>query len=183
MLYLLGSVVGFIPLLVLLGWREWRKPDCQIYQDRSVDISIWAFVLFDVGILLLLVCQQGGLCRSMFIPVFFLIPTAYMAVERKSKMWRVLILILIVMGCIVFSFYISKITEPANVIVEARRSTLTSRVVSIPTTDFQALAHSDYDLAMLWASLISAAIPGVQTLIIMHGTRQARRRTAAEAKA
>src|SRR5207247_8772534 len=54
----------------------------------AVDVSIVSFVTLDITLLLFLVCQEGGLCRSVFLPVYFLIPLAYMSVERDRKSTR-----------------------------------------------------------------------------------------------
>lgn len=55
------------------------------FDHKIVDYMLWFFVAIDLLGLLFIVCQQGGLSHSMFLPVFFLIPTAYLAVVNPSK--------------------------------------------------------------------------------------------------
>jgi hypothetical protein len=100
-IYLLGFTIGIcLPFL-----RAWWKQRSEIYEDFSVDLSIWIFAGFDIAILLFLVCQEDGLCRSMFLPVFLLIPAGYFVVERDDKKRRVLAVVgMILMGMIISYF-------------------------------------------------------------------------------
>lgn len=140
-------------------------------EQFHVDIILLAYVVVDLVILLRLVCQQGGLCRSMFLPVFFLIPTAYMIVERREpklhfRIRRMLVLMAIV-ACICMSYHVSLELMPSD-------SSAGQPVVgtvhllgwSKEVTDFSTLAHRSYDKALFVASMISAFVPIVQLIII-----------------
>ncbi|HJR05961.1 MAG TPA: hypothetical protein VJ842_01595 [Pyrinomonadaceae bacterium] len=164
--YLLISFA--IPLLV--GIHAYI---CRELKQFHVDIILLAYVTCDLVILLRLVCQQGGLCRSMFLPVFFLIPTAYMIAERREpkflyRLRRVLVLMAIV-GCICTSYHVSEMLMPLT--GNGAGQPIAGKVHllwwSIEVTDFSTLAHGSYDQALYIASMISAFVPITQIGIIM----------------
>lgn len=69
------SMFFFIPPFL----RAWRGKTEKIgeFDHKDVDRMILLLFLIDMGMHTFLVCQEGGLNRSMFLPVFFLIPIAY----------------------------------------------------------------------------------------------------------
>jgi hypothetical protein len=97
LLYVVGTVGIYLSPFCLAYFRE-----CETYDELNVDIGIWLFVTLDICVLLFLVCQETGLCRSMFLPVFLLIPIAYIPVEHPEKRYRVLLVLgMIVSGMII----------------------------------------------------------------------------------
>lgn len=100
--YLVGTTItGAIPFLI--AWIGGGQP----YTQRNADIAIWTFVGIDICVLLFLVCQERGLCRSMFLPVFLLIPIVYVAVERPDKRSRTLLVLGIIMSAMIVSYTFS----------------------------------------------------------------------------
>ncbi len=153
-----------------------------------VDVMLLTYVGMDILLLLLLVYQQGGLCRSMFLPVFFLIPTAYLIVERREKIfrWRRLFVLAVIMGCICSAYRVSVILPPpppsnSNLSV-VNGTVLFLHHWPLQVTDFSALAHADYDKAIFRASLISAFVPIIQILIVMFRARVRKRKDDASSK-
>jgi hypothetical protein len=102
LVYVGGSIVIFL-ISFLINWIE-REDD---YDDLSVDIGILSFIWFDVAVLLFLVCQENGLCRSMLLPVFLLIPIAYLTVENPDKRHRILLLLGIIISGIAITWYLA----------------------------------------------------------------------------
>jgi len=161
--YLIISLA--IPLLV--GIHIYYR---QELRHRQVDIILLLYVFFDLVILLFLVHQQGGLCRSMFLPVFFLIPTAYMIVERREHKfrWRRLVVLGAIVLCICRSYLVSRGLMPPSGVVAGQPVEGIVHFLwwSGQSTDFPIRAHHDYDTALFCASLISASVPIVQMVII-----------------
>src|SRR5205809_5281245 len=54
------------------------------FTDSAVNWTVILYLLCDIFLLLFMVCQQGGLCRSMFVPIFFLIPIALKIVDKRT---------------------------------------------------------------------------------------------------
>jgi hypothetical protein len=143
--------------------------------DRHVDAVLILLVVLDTILTLVLVAQEGGLCRSMFLPVFFLIPTAYLIVERREPIfrWRRLIVLITIVACICFSYRVSKEHEPFLNLSPNCAACMTPAqgVVRIwrwdvgKITDFETLSHAPYDKAMFYSSLISAFIPILQIFV------------------
>lgn len=132
--------------------------------DRHVDLILILLVVVDTILTLLLVSQEGGLCRSMFLPVFFLIPTAYLMVERREPIfrWRRLLVLFAILACICFSYRVSKEHEPdlnLALVNPAHGAVRLWRWEIEEITDFETLSHTPYDKAIFYASLISAFIP------------------------
>lgn len=168
MIYLAGSLA--IPVFFfVISLKAFKQRFFQ--QHFWIDLVLLSYVGFDLSLLLFLICQQGGLCRSMFLPVFFLIPTAYMLAERRDPRYRVrrMFVLLVVMVCIYVSYRFAIWLTPQS----AGDSEAVSGVFMlfwrypIKVTDFSTLAHHSYDDAVLWASLISAFVPLAQLLVIM----------------
>jgi len=153
-------VVGFLSSLVAKRW-------CQ-EAHSCVDSTIITFLLFDIPIVLFLVCQQGGLSRSMFVPLFFLIPGAHLAVERRQNRYRVYIGVGLIALCLMVSCMVSRNT-PLNLPTNVGQSDPTLRVYgSLATriTDFSILAPKRFALATLIVSLIALLIPMTQWGIV-----------------
>jgi hypothetical protein len=148
-----------VPLTVTFIRRE--------LTDRHVDIVLILLVVVDTILTLVLVSQEGGLCRSMFLPVFFLIPTAYLIVERREPIfrWRRLLVLMAIVACICFSYRVSKEHEPdlnLGLVKPAHGAVAIWRWEIGEITDFETLSHTPYDKAIFYASLISAFIPIIQ---------------------
>lgn len=167
--YLGLSLVICLIILLLAAYRK-------VFDNFSVDLMLLLFVGMDIVLLLLLVYQQGGLCRSMFLPVFFLIPTAYLIAERREKRyrWRRLLVLIIITACICSSYRVSVAFQPGAVgtlVKPAEGITPVFHWWSVSITDFCTLAHRDYDKAIFRASLISAFVPIIQILIVIFRVR------------
>lgn len=101
-IHLIGSLSAMcIPFVT--AWLE-RK---ETWNTNLIDWSIWLLVSLDVDLLLFLVCQERGLARSMFLPVFVLIPVAYLAVENPEKRHRSLGVLGMIVSGIIISYYLS----------------------------------------------------------------------------
>lgn len=124
------------------------------------EVIIWIFLFVDIGIIFFLVCQQGGLSRSVLIQVFFLIPVAHLAVEQN--MYLVWCVFAVVVVCIVISNWVGRL-----VTAEVKKSTgVLPRFRLIgEITDFQTLAPAEYDIALWRMSVISMLIVAVQVII------------------
>jgi type IV secretory pathway TrbD component len=126
--------------------------------EAYVTCVMWLFLLADMFFLLFLVCQQGGLCFSVFIPVFFLLPIAYATVERSDKKYRVYWVFIIVVVCVLLSYLHSKLITHHGLRVMP--------LIGVPITNFQGIVHNDYDEALLIVSIVSAAIPFAQLFFL-----------------
>ena len=163
-----------IAILVIPSIYAFRRRQLNHVQ---VDIVLLVYVISDLVVLLFLVHQQGGLCRSMFLPVFFLIPIAYLLVERRERkrfyrLRRVGILLCIV-GCIIRCYYVALWYMPP---IGSNAGKPVEGIVSLfgwskHITDFQTLAHAGYDKALFAASLISAFVPILQLIIVAFQER------------
>ena len=122
-----------------------------------VDTAISICLFTDILLLAFLVCQQGGLCKSMFLPVLFLVPAAYLAVERPDALLRKTVVLLAIVLCIVLSYYVS---------VRLQSGITTLPVLKVGITDFQYNAHDEFDKALLIASVFSALTPLGQIALI-----------------
>jgi N-acetylglutamate synthase-like GNAT family acetyltransferase len=146
------AYTAFIALIIGLALAVWGRHKCR-NMDSCADKAIITLLCFDIPIVLLLVCQQGGLTHSMFVSLFFLIPVAYLAVERPEKRHRAYVVVLSIVVCLFISCLVS----------QARASTLNLLwLVSIPITDFSTLVPRRYATATLIVSLISLCTPFVQ---------------------
>lgn len=125
------------------------------FKDTHIDQVLWAFVIIDLFCLLVLVCQQGGLAHSMFLPIFFLIPSAFIIVVNPSnKLPSTFALLCIVLGCIVFSFRVSHNKERQSPLFRLR------------IVNFSKICHKGYNWAFLITSVASIAIPGIQLWVM-----------------
>lgn len=174
--YLLLSLLIVTVYLCYVAYRQKK-----FEEHFPVDVMLLTYVGMDIVLLLLLVYQQGGLCRSMFLPVFFLIPTAYIIVERRETKyrWRRLVILFIITGCICSSYHVAVTLPPSEVSTNAgpadvgpARGAISFLAWSLPdVTDFSSLSHAEYDKAIFRASLISAFVPIIQLLIVMFMAR------------
>ena len=128
------------------------------FKHEHVDILLWAFVGVDLIVLLFTVCQQGGLSRSMFVPVFFLIPAAYIAVVRESKISTTYYMLAVIGVCVFISFWVSH--------YRASHSNFTELpLLSVKITDFYGLYPNAYNWAFLIVCGTSLGIPALQLWI------------------
>jgi putative acetyltransferase len=144
---------AFTALLIGLALAVWARRKC-IDMDLCADKAIFTLLCFDIPIVLLLVCQQGGLTRSMFVSLFFLIPVAYLSVERTKKRHRAYLVVLSIVACLFVSCFVSQ-SMP-------RDSLNLLGLVTIPVTDFSTLVPGRYATATLIVSSISLFTPFVQ---------------------
>jgi MFS family permease len=100
-------LVSFVAILFIPPIIAACKRSKTVLEHDFVDWAIWAFVWVDINLLLTLVCQEKGLCRSMFLPVFLLIPVAYVSVERIEKKSHALVVLAMIIVYMVISFYMS----------------------------------------------------------------------------
>ncbi|MCA1593570.1 MAG: hypothetical protein LC754_13155 [Acidobacteria bacterium] len=166
-IYMAGS--GIIVIIVIsLLWLS-NKP---FVEQINVDIVLLCFVFFDLILLLFLVCQEGGLCRSMFLPVYFLIPNAYLTAERHGKYYRKrkLFVLLSILTCIYISYRYAAWAQPPHTGTNLQPAIGTFNLLyywwPVNLTDFSTLAHRDYDEAVWYASCISALVPLIQILTL-----------------
>lgn len=142
-------IFGVIPAFISLC----RKRDLRRF---DIDWTILVFLVLDTLIILFLTWQQGGLTRSMFVPIFTVIPVAHLVIERSDSIRRVYWTVLGILICIGFSFAISWSI--------AARTDLP--ILSwIPVTDFSVLAPVDYQIASLIVNTASIVIIGAQVLM------------------
>jgi len=144
----LGLVVGFI--IVFLNAKQ---PG--VIEEKSVDRMLILFICVDLLGLLFIVCQQGGLSRSMFLPVFFLIPAAYLAVVNPSKMNSAYVIIFSVALCVIISFPISYF----------KLDKLKLLIFRIKITDFDELYPKAYNWGFLVVCGASLLVPALQLFI------------------
>jgi hypothetical protein len=153
------AYIAFGALVVSLILGRLAKRWCKDF-DSCVDKVISVLLIFDIPIVLFLVCQQGGLSRSMFVPLFFLIPVAQLAVEQRGKRYRVYIGVFFIAVSLVISCLVSQGISPQNPTLKM------FGLGSVPITDFSTLAVNRYATAILIVSLISLAIPLLQWGIV-----------------
>ncbi len=142
------SVITLVALLV--GYIIIRCLSSEL-QQKYVNVFLWSFILLDLASLLFVVCQQGGLSRSMFLPVFFLIPTAYMAIDHPN-IYKMCVLLVALGLCVLISYFVSR----NNVTV------LQFPFFSVRVTDFSMLHHKGYNFSFLIVSVISLLTPALQ---------------------
>lgn len=137
--------------------RTWRSEQ-RAFIHEDVDLMIFALFLIDICVHTFLICQEGGLVRSMFLPVFFLIPIAYTLVERSEKIHRLFWVFLITVVSICICYRVSSLVT----------TTALGKLplLQIPITDFSVLAKRNYDRAILITALASLMIPAMQIKII-----------------
>lgn len=154
----IAEIVIFLVLLlgIFLALRHSRSCGGS-FNDPCVNIAITTYLVFDIPILLFLVCQQGGICRSVLMPVFFLIPIAHMMVEKRKK-W-----VYGVLGAIVFCIFVGFLVSlyvgiPSGTNVKRFPSALGGIVI----TDFSGQSHTGYDWAIFISAVFSVLIPVIQ---------------------
>ena len=77
-------VVPYVPKKssIPLPFSSNRSPITFSPSQLLITLMIWLMGLADVVVLMLAVIQQGGLSRSVFVPMFFLIPTVVILLEH-----------------------------------------------------------------------------------------------------
>jgi hypothetical protein len=168
----ISGAILFVGILVAAYARK--------FKHWHTDLVLLLFVALDIIMLLLLVYQQGGICRSMFLPVFFLIPTAYLIAERREKKyrWRRLLILALIVSCICFSYKVARNFPPGEPGLARTAVTGDAQffVWTIPITDWETLAHTDFDRGLFYVSLISAFVPLFQILVVIIQERFGRKR-------
>lgn len=154
------QVIFVIALLVFIGlvvgsYRGFKDArDCGgEFIESCVEKTVTTFLIFDIPLLTILVCLEGGLTRSMFSPLFGLIPLAHYAVERRRKD-RVLKDILAVVIGIIISFLVSIFITEGKI------------WGWVTVTDFSSIARRQYALAILFVTLVSIMILILQMRLI-----------------
>lgn len=145
------AVMAIGALIVGLTLFKLAKRKCKD-SHTCVDAVILTLLAFDIPIVSFLVCQQGGLSRSMFVPLFFLIPAAHLAVERPDKKHRVYVATCFIGAGILVSWFVSW----SNPI----------KLGSVFVTDFSGVDAESFATALLIVSLISLFIPLIQWGIV-----------------
>jgi hypothetical protein len=154
-LNLVRWAIGVTLLLTFIGWAlkgYFSKKPGGLTHGR-VSVILWLFVLVDLVGLLFLVCQEQGLTKSMFVPAFFLIPAAYMAVEEPQRIARTYLLMGMLSVCIVVSYLVSR--EAAD------NPMYVLPLLDVQTTDFTSVAQ-EHNTALLIVSIASVVIPTLQ---------------------
>lgn len=144
---LILSVIAFTVLVI-------KSKQAQEYRHEHIDCMLWFFVAIDLLGLTFIVCQQGGLSRSMALPAFFLIPAAYLAVVNPSKISSTYLLLIFIGGCVFISFLASY----GNI----------SKIPLLPikVTDLSSLYPKGHNMALLIVCLASLIIPALQLGIL-----------------
>jgi hypothetical protein len=153
------SLATFIPPFL----RAWRGKLAE-FDHKDVDRMIFLLFLIDMGMHTFLVCQEGGLDRSMFLPVFFLIPIAYTLVERRVNLRRLFWLYLLTALSILLSYSVA--------LFVTKQGATTIPIVGIPITDFPGVAPVNYNNALFIVCLVTLAIPMLQIKIIEYSRRK-----------
>lgn len=135
-----GSLVGFIPARC----KKEKK-----FEDTWVDWTVRIFLYGDILLLAILVCKQGGLSKSVFFPLFLMIPVAHGLVERDDKLNRVIWGAIVIAVAMALCYLVS-----------------IGRLRGFSVTDYSTLTPERFALALLIVALISLAIPIFQTKII-----------------
>jgi hypothetical protein len=143
--------------------QTWRR-DQRAFAHEDVDVMIFSLFLIDICVHTFLVCQEGGLVRSMFLPVFFLIPIAYTLVERTEKIHRLFWVFLITVVSIFICYRVSSLVTTT----EFKKLPL----LQIPITDFSVPPKGNYNRAILITSLASLMIPAMQIKVIQFLKRK-----------
>jgi hypothetical protein len=141
-LVFIGLVVGCVQAFV-------PTQKCNLNHDH-VDTTLNTFLYVDIPLLTLLVCMEGGITRSMFVPLFFLIPIAQRAVEQSTSLRRVLRGVVAIATGMLLSTIVS--------VFVARNMRHLFGLSFLRVTDFSTLAPRRYAAAILTVSLISLGI-------------------------
>jgi hypothetical protein len=151
----LASIFVFALCPVFNFFRVRKKKTKCVFSHTAADVAIWSAVGADIAALTLLVCQQGGLCQSMLVPLFFLIPAAYLYVERPGR-WRAEILVLacIVVGIAVSHHYTSHASQTSPALWLGR-----------PVSNFHLAAREAYDKGVFVVCLFSIVIMAVEIIV------------------
>ncbi len=77
-------------IILFLAFVVWVVGMIAAYCIQQSQLIIWGMGVADVVILMLAVIQQGGLSKSVFVPMFFLIPTVLILLEHDNlkQMYR-----------------------------------------------------------------------------------------------
>jgi len=131
---------------------------CGGFDHPCVDKTIETFLIVDIPLLTILVCQQGGLSRSIFFSLFFLIPVAHLAVEQEGKRIRVLKGLLAIAISMVITFIVSfSVSYGFNNLFG---------IDFLTVTDFTSSTPKRFAAGVLIVSLITLLIPILQMKII-----------------
>lgn len=152
--------IAFLLVLVILIFQFIRAlpflralPVGDKITDNFVENIFWWLIAVDIAALLFVVCQQGGLSRSAFIPMFFLMPAAYLAVFTKyTNRYGIWILLISIVVCLSLSHLVSR----------KKMSELRFFSLRLNVTDFSTSHHKSYNWSFLIVSIVSLAIPALQ---------------------
>lgn len=161
-IYSMATTAGALILAMVITRHRAKK--LQGIDDVAADRAINLFLIVDIPVVFFLVCQEGGLCRSIFIPLFFLIPMALLIVEPPDRMRRTYIVLASISVGITLSYFISRhVGVPAS---SGIHSLSLPGGISLKLTYFDDDAHPGYDLSIFLVSLVSVVIPLVQKWLI-----------------
>jgi hypothetical protein len=152
-----------LPAFLFPFIQTWRKNRISFVHE-DVDRMILTLFLTDICMHTFLVCQQGGLNRSMFLPVFFLLPMAYTLVERREGKRRLLCVFSITIISVIISYLVSWWVTS--------RGLTALPVIRIPITRFSDWSPRSFTNALLITSLASLLIPIMQMEIIQLSKRK-----------
>jgi len=154
---ILFLMCGFSVTAVALFWaivkalRSLRSQTTGLGENH-VDWIVTLFLWFDIPVVFLLVCQQGGPTRSVLSAVFLLILGAQMAVDLPQNSKRVYQVLVGVAVCFAVSF----LSPPASD---------KSKVLKAWITDFSHLAPNGYAVACALVVLVSLAVALLQIYV------------------
>ncbi len=151
-LTIVGIVFVFVLLMLIIQFVRAMPFEDKI-TNSFVENVLWWFLVADIIALLFVVCQQGGLSRSAFLPIYFLIPAAYLAVSIKdASMYSIGILLILITMCLFISYLVS----------HKKMSELRFLSLRLSVTDFSTLHHKGYNRSFLIVSVVSLVIPALQ---------------------
>jgi len=142
--------VALVALLLGSGYLLYLYKQSGEFKHEHIDLLLWAFVVIDLLCLLFVVCQQGGLSRSMALPVFFLIPAAYLAVVNPSRINTTYYLLAFIAVCVVISFLVSYF------------GVTKLPILAIKVTDLSTLYPTGHNWALLIVCVMALLIPALQ---------------------
>ena len=132
---------------------------------RGILIMIWFMAISDVAILTLAVIQQGGLSRSIFVPIFFLIPTVVILLTHDDfKSMRLPVCVgcgFILLAPIVWGLYISS-SISANAVSEYEIFHFQLKIVNI----HDAVQKESVENALYWVSFYSLIVPVLEIIML-----------------
>lgn len=155
----LGVFLLTVPLGFYYGFRQVVAPQ-QMLAANLVSNLLLYFVTVDIAAITLLIWQEQGICSTLFLPVLFTVPTAFLLVEvdvTGRNRIRMLSVLLMVAAAIGFGFIVS-LEHP---------TTMYLGFWKVPTSAIPKghLHGTGFHWALLIATSVSLIVPASELLI------------------